>query len=322
MLLGGAAAVVGSDSREAGREPPSTEARPPESSQGPSFVRSGSTNIYAVDLATRSLDQLTKNDGQQIASGPAWSEAGQIVFSQEPSGDEQARLFLVNPDGSERKQVRTRARDLFGPTWAPDGRRLAVQRLGSGIYVMDLRTRSMRKLSATDEFDDAPAWSPDGKTIAFQRQVVATNLDIYRIDANGGGLRRLTRDPQQQINPAWSPDGSRLAFSEQHRDGNWVISSMKLDGSDHKVVTDPRRGSQNPAWSPDGEQIAFVLQESTRDSIAVVAADGGRPVRITPRHLVAATSPAWSPDGRKIVFAAHHAVRPPPGSGPGAGQVR
>jgi len=313
IIVVGVVIFLGSGSKETGSDP--SDSKPPvaaRQSDHPSFVRSGSSNIYVIDVAKRSLKQLTRNDDAQLASEPAWSASGPILFSEEYP-EEEGRLFLVDPDGSRRRRVPTRVSDLFQPSWAPDGRKIVAMRLGSGIYVINTRTRSARRFNETSETDTAPAWSPDGKTIVFQRQVTATNLELYRMDATGHGRRRLTRDPLQQINPTWSPDGSRLAFAEQQRNGNWALSSMKVDGSNRRLLTDPRLSSQNPAWSPDGEKIAFVLQERSRDSIAVIDADGGRPVRITPRSLVGAGTPSWSPDSRKIAFAAHRAERPPPG---------
>ena len=186
----------------------------------------------------------------------------------------------------------TRVRDLYQPSWAPDGRKLAVTRFGSGIDVLDVRTGSVRRLKRTSKVDDAPVWSPDGKTIVFQRRVTATNWELYRIDPTGRGVRRLTRDPLQQVNPAWSPDGSRLAFAEQQKTGNWAMSNMKIDGSDRRLLTDSRISSQDPSWSPDGKKIALVLQDGLRDSIAVIDADGGRPVRSHPTvSMVSPTHP-------------------------------
>ena len=319
IILVGVVAMVSSrsDKGRGSSQPDTGASAPAQPSDAPSFVPSASSNIYVIDVATRSLAQITRNDRQQITSGPAWSRKGQIVFSEEGTGDQIPRLFVVTPDGSSRREVSMRARGLFGATWAPDGQRLAAQRLGSGIHVLDVRTGTVHRLEATSERDDAPAWSPDGETILFQRQVTGTNLELYAIGATGTGLRRLTRDPLQQIGPAWSPDGSRVAFGEQQKTGNWAVSSMKLDGSDRRVLTDPKLSSQDPAWSPDGKRIAFVIQEDTRDSIAVMDAEGGKPQRITPPSLAIATNPFWSPDGKKIVFTARRAERPPPARSPG-----
>ena len=318
----GAVAIATSRNDETdGKRPAETAqtevAEPSEPSEDPSFVSSGSSNIYIIDVATRALDQVTTNDAGQIATAPDWSSTGDIVFSEAPGGDELASLFIVKPDGSGRRRVSTRIRHLFGPTWAPDGSAIAFLRLGYALYVIDVRTNRVRRLEATSSADDAPAWSPDGDSILLQRQMpTATNLELYLIDPAGKRVRRLTRDPLQQITPAWSPDGSRVAFAEQHKNGKWVISTMRLDGSERSLLTDSRISSQDPAWSPDGRRIAFVLQQGERQSIGVVDADGGKALTITPKELVEAMSPVWSPDGKKIAFAARRASRPPPSRAP------
>jgi Tol biopolymer transport system component len=309
-----AVAIAVSGDNEGGKKDSPNSATDGEASapSQPSFVVSGSSNIYVVDVATRSVDQLTRNVEAEDAREPTWSAKGGIAFSEASSTDELAKLFVIAPDGSGRKRVPTRAGHLFQPSWAPDGRRIAVTKLGTGLYVVTFPSGELRRLRKTRASDDAPAWSPDGKTIAFHRQISAENWDLYGLDPTGTGLRRLTRDSLQQTNPTWAPDGSRLAFAEQQRNGNWAIFSMKLDGSDRRRLTDPNLSCQEPAWSPDGKRIAFVLQEGERTSIAVVDIAGRKPVRLTPRSLVTPANPIWSPDGKQVAFASRRAARPPP----------
>jgi Tol biopolymer transport system component len=318
VLIGAIAiASTGQDEPDGRGESDATHHETAEAPAEPSFVHSASSNIYVVDVATRAVEQVTANDEQQIATAPAYSATGDIVFSEAPFGDGLASLFVIKPDGSGRRRVPTGIRHLFGPTWAPDGSRIAFVRLGNALYVADVRAGAARRIRASSSADDAPAWSPDGKWILFQRQMpTATNLELFVVDPAGKNVRRLTRDPLQQITPAWSPDGSRVAFAEQQENGHWVVSTMRVDGSDRRLLTDRRVSSQDPAWSPDGRSIAFVLQGAERNSIAVIDAEGGKPVTVTPRELVEPGSPSWSPDGKKIAFAAHRASRPPPTRAP------
>ena len=315
VLVGTVAIATSGDDEPDRTETDTTQPAPPASDapEEPTFVASASSNVYAIDVATRRIEQVTANDEEQIATAPAWSSTDRIAFSEAPSGDELASLYLVEPDGTGRRRVPTRIRHLYAPTWSPDGGSIAFVRLGFGLFVVDVRTNAVRRLEATRSSDDAPAWSPDGSAIVFQRQMpTPTNLELYTVDPEGGTLRRLTRDPGQQITPSWSPDGSRLAFAEQKPDGHWAIVTMRLDGTDRRSLTE----GQDPAWSPDGRRIAFVLQGRARDTIAMIDADGGKPVRLIPRNLVEAESPSWSPDGKRITFAARRTSRPPPARAP------
>src|SRR5687768_14367512 len=200
-LVGLVLAVVVASSGSAGKDQRSSaggdRALPP--SERPSFVASGSSNVYAVDIASRSLEQLTSNDEEQMVSEPVWSPKGGIVLSEASSPEDPSKLVLLEPDGSRKSPIRTRLRNVYQPSWSPDGRRIAVASLGEGIYVLDTRTGGTQHLKQTGAGYDSPVWSPDGKAIVFQRQVSSTNWDLYRVDPTGRRLRRLTRDPLQQL---------------------------------------------------------------------------------------------------------------------------
>jgi Tol biopolymer transport system component len=300
------------DDRQPAVRPPASVEQP----EAPSFLLARGSNIYVIDVATRSADRITTYDDETV-SDPSWSAEGEIVFSENPPG-KRPRLVVVKPDGSNERKVPKRIRQLMQPTWAPDGRRIAAVWPEIGIQIADLRTGSVRRLRATGAGSSAPAWSPDGRTIVFQAPAPGTlALELYRVSATNGVQTRLTRDHLQQSDPAWAPDGSRLVFAEQQRNGNWALVTTKLDGSDREQLTDDRYSSQQPSWSPDGKKIAFALQGGGRGSLAIVDAAGGPPVPVSRRSLVAISHPAWSPDSKKIAFVGRRGQRPPPAPPPG-----
>ncbi len=275
-----------------------TSAQPPES--GPAVdTHSMHADIWVVDVQTGDLRQATLNAD---ALEPSWSADGEIAFSTQ-SCDECLSEIHVDTAGSTEIPVDTTVRHLFQPSWAPDGHRVAVVRLGHGIWVADDRTRTATKLTYGPS-DEAPAWSPGGEWIAFDRLIRNSNYELYAVNAATRELRRLTRDTEAQTNPAWSPDGSRLAFAEQQSNGKWAIFTMGFDGNGRKRVTGSQISAQEPSWSPDGKKIAFILQELDRATVATVDADGtGSVARLTDESLFPA-KPTWSPGGSSIAFSA------------------
>ena len=98
--------------------------------------------------------------GTYRASGsPDWSPDGRrLVYAQQrwpPSGPRQEfRLLMMNADGSDWRVIPLRSRNGFAhPTFAPDGRHIAVERYGGqgGTRVWRLRTtgRQLRQLAPT-----------------------------------------------------------------------------------------------------------------------------------------------------------------------------
>jgi Tol biopolymer transport system component len=275
-----------------------TSAQPPES--GPAVdSHSEHADIWVVDVQSRELRRATLNAD---ALEPSWSSDGEIAFSTQ-SCDECSSEIHVDAGGSTEVPVDTTVQHLFQPSWAPDGHRVAVVRLGHGIWVADERTRTAKQLT-NGRSDEAPAWSPGGEWIAFDKLVRNANYELYAVDAVTGELRRLTSDSAAQTHPAWSPDGSRLAFAEQQSNGKWAIFTMGFDGNGRKRVTGSQISAQEPSWSPDGKKIAFILQELDRATVATVDADGtGSVVRLTDQSLFP-SRPTWSPSGTSIAFSA------------------
>jgi len=268
------------------------------------------SNIYTVDLSSGQLTQRTNHLGEG-ALEPAWSPDGQIVFSFMDCDECPSTLAQVEAAGSSPVQVETSVEHVFQPSWAPDGRKVAVVGLGRGIYSVDVKGRTAQRLTSGAS-DEAPAWSPSGDWIAFHKQVRGTNYDLFAVNAATGRQRRLTNDAQQQTNPSWSPDGSRVAFAEQQSNGKWAIFTMSADGTGRQRVTAIETSAQEPSWSPDGEKIAFILQGLDRATVAVIdASGGGPPERLTDERLFPA-KPTWSPDGKSIAFSATVVSSPPP----------
>jgi Tol biopolymer transport system component len=172
------------------------------------------------------------------------------------------KIWLVRPDGTDRRQATDVEGGAFGATWSRDGRRMAYDSDRTGdfeIYVADADGSNERRLT-DDPADDwgPPSWSPDGAWIAFTSLRTGDN-EIWLIRPDGTDLTRITSDPADDTVPSWAPDGSRIAFASD-RSGDVEVWTMAPDGSDLRNLT--RRpsaddGHWSPAWSPDGQAIAY-----------------------------------------------------------------
>jgi len=264
----------GSDQRRLTNDP-STNAWPNWSPDGRQIAfqsnRSGALNIYVMDILGGSsaddskVSQMTNSQAGRGGSWePAWSPDGQwIVYSaQQASGSD---LFLVNPNGTERRRL-TDNKAIDGcPTWSPDGKQIAFFSDRDGnweIYVMKSDGSDVRRLTQHPGQDHSPAWSPDGSRIAFvsdrdgNEEIYLMNLADALQGTDGTGLRRLTRNKVEDWFPAWSPDGKWIAFSSS-RDGNHEIYVMPVadalqgtDGNDQKRLTNNNAQDWGPVWRP------------------------------------------------------------------------
>ena len=173
----------------------------------------------------------------------------------------------------------------------------------SNVYVYELASGKVTRLTHDRGVHFDPALSPDGRRIAFRSRIGTEDYEVRVIDVEGTGLRNLTNDPAMDYAPAWSPNGKQIAFASERRFPLPHVWLMNADGSNPHVLTRAFAG-EYPSWSPDGKRIAYATNAQLTDSgfeIVVVNADGTKARRLT-HNGSNDMGPAWSPDGKWIAF--------------------
>jgi Tol biopolymer transport system component len=247
---------------------------------------------------------------------------GEISYVNQPSGS-RSDLFAMNSNGSERGNLtKTRRVAESTPAWSPSGVLLAFQALDGGvrrIFVRNVSTGVVQRVSSGPSADRFPTWSPDGSEIAYRslrRRASGADLgaaDIYVVPRAGGTRVKLTTMPGTNTDPTWSPDGTKIAFAS-NSDGNYDIYVMDADGANVVNLTNdgvgpPAVSNRFPSWSPDGMKIAYTSNRNNQnEEIYYLDVSGGfvapPSVRLT-TDPARDRSPAWSPSGSKVAFASN-----------------
>jgi tol-pal system beta propeller repeat protein TolB len=178
---------------------------------------------------------------------PAWSPDGAKIAFVVGGGE----IFVMNADGTGRRNLTNTPKTESMPTWSPDGTKIAFVRVDSEgeweIFVMNADGSGQKRLTYSPQYsyNYGPDWSPDGAKIAFTLQSNGA-YNVYTMNADGSGVKQLTKGGA--LDPAWSPDGTKIAFNKV-QEGHYDIFTMNIDGTHRRNLTNtPEVDEATPSW--------------------------------------------------------------------------
>jgi hypothetical protein len=163
--------------------------------------------MYVVEADGANLTRL-----EPEGFDPAWSPDGQslaftVLFEQGLA------IGVMNPDGSDFRQLTNFEAYDQRPAWSPDAQTIAFVSDRDGnreIYLMHNDGSDQRRLTYNEAQDWGPVFSPDGRYIVFSSDRDGHN-GIYVMNSDGAEQRWLMASDMPQ---RWVPDTTRIRFVE------------------------------------------------------------------------------------------------------------
>ena len=289
--------------------------------------------VYLLPLDGGEARRLTDVDG--MITGLAWAPDGKrLVMAYRPLSREQIARRQAEKEGKAEKRAAFKV--LSTLHFKEDGFGFLFD-THQHLYLVDVESGAVTRLTDGDTDDMQPVVSPDGTTVAFVSNRMENpllnldNLDLCTVPVAGGEITRLTPKYGPNAGPAFSPDGKTLAFVGHFCEkgaafwddfhlwtvpvsggepvdltpdlgrpaGNWTISDVR-------EVGDPW---EPPVWSPDGGTLYFLLSDSGSVHLCRIPSGGGEVERLTPagRELDGLSVDAA---GRRLAMTVSDPVRP------------
>lgn len=226
---------------------------------------------------------------------PSWSPDGQwlayVSFETKHSA-----IYVQLVRTGERRQVSARAGVNGAPEWSPDGKKLALTLGGSGgnpdIYVLDLGSQALTRITDDPAIDTEPVWAPDGRSLYFTSDR-AGSPQIYQIGTQSGARpKRITFGGSYNARPRVSADGTLLAMVTLDG-GHYRIAVQELASGTMRVLSHGHL-DESPSFAPNGATLIYAERDGSRGSLATVSTDGLTGLRLKASEGEV-REPAWGP---------------------------
>lgn len=285
----------------------SAEVSPKADKIAVSYVKSGKSGIFILDLQSKKRTTLFEIENEYVPSSLSWSPdqtkicyARGLLVSDGATEELGLGLFLICVFSlkDNRESILTYEGMNYKPQWSPAGGFIAfasrrenmtwLSKQGfwhENLWVVDDKTfRPFKPLTKESNLQHffAWCWSDDGRYIFYCRRTEKyDNGELCIINPITLEEKVLSSGRLINMGSCWSPDGTRIFFSDRNSPMNAYILFLDSDvirpifeiGSDNNIT--------QPKWSPDGRKIAFYkLDENKRWDIWSVDSDGNNPGKI------------------------------------------
>lgn len=273
----------------------------------------GKSNIKAVNgiMTPEILHSFGRIGGVEISPDKS-KILYQVTYVDIKQNKTNPELFVMNTDGSAKKQLTvTNARES-NPQWILEGKKIAFLSNESGtsqIWIMNPDGSGMKRITDEKEGINGFIFSPDNKKILFIKNVKAgeTTKDKYSDLPEASG--RIEDDLMYKHWDHWVEEIPHTFVANFSDDKLSNIIDL-LQDEPYEAPMLPFGGIEQLAWSPDGKTIAYTSRKKTGKEYAVSTnsdiyfydIETGKTTNMTEGMMGYDMNPQFSPDGSKLAW--------------------
>ncbi len=165
-----------------------------------SSKRTDNWQIYKINTRNRKVENISQT--QSNVANPRWSANNQQIVYVDYAGNNKGKIYVMNADGSDKKNVLI---DLYSneyPAWSPDGKTIAYTTKNddkTNIWTIELASGKKQLVTSNVLRYTTLGWSENSNQLVF---VDTENyLNIVNIDGNN---RRKVINKRGFYEPFWN----------------------------------------------------------------------------------------------------------------------
>lgn len=198
-----------------------------------------------------------------------------------------------------------------GPTWSPDGRRIAFASNITGltqIWSVDREGGWPHQITFFQDRVMAAKFSPTRDQLLLHKDVGGNErAQMFLVAGDGSTITPLAHDENAINVGVWSRDGEKIAFSSTRRNGaSFDIYLIDADGeSEPRVILEYDAANYVRSFSPDGRTLLFARHLVSRaNGLHLIDLESGAVRSLTERDDEALhTYAEWTHDGSGLFVA-------------------
>ena len=276
-------------------------------------------DLYVMDPDGSNLERITRTPKSE--GNFTWINQGKQIAFTYADADGKSQLWVMNADGSGRKQVSKLEKGVEGFLFSPDEKKVILispikfTREAKDLYP-DLPEATGRVIDDmmykhwdhwVTEIPHPFVGDFDGNEVTNVEDIMSDEPMYEAPMLPFGGIESF----------AWAPDGQSLIYVSRKKTGrDYAVSTnsdlylYSLADKSTRNLTEGMMGyDTNPSYSPDGKYVAWLSMErdgyeADKNRIFLMDVTSGEKTDLTSDWDYTADAIAWNPNGKSLYFLA------------------
>ncbi|MBV6522496.1 MAG: Tricorn protease [Gemmatimonadaceae bacterium] len=182
------------------------------SPDGDRVVLTSRGRVFVAPVKGGRFVRATRKDSVRYRDAVFGADGTSLLALSDETGELEWVRLPANGVGPDQPLTRRGSILRFSGYPSPDGKWLAWDDNNRDLWVMNVASGEMKKISENRQGIGSIAWSPDGRWLAFQMTALNSFQQIKLYGIESGRSVALTSDRTNSTSPAWDPKGDFIYF--------------------------------------------------------------------------------------------------------------